>query len=280
MDNGVTRGCGQCLGCRSRRRDEWAGRILMEARYHESSIFATLTYDPLTCPLELSKRDVQLFVKRLRKTHKFRYFACGEYGERTGRPHYHVILFGLLPDDEQCIQKSWSNGFVSCSLLTPARARYVAKYVLKFESVALDGQTLPRGSSTGRQPEFSLMSRRPGIGLSALSNLADQLLRRNIGMQHVRGTGDMTTTSTAMLSGSYRLDGKLYPFDRTTKQKFAQKMGGFVEPDIKIPQIVAEQDSARNVTGDPFLDACLDAETLLRLSARASTLRSRARSKL
>lgn len=30
---------------------------------------------------------------------KVRYLACGEYGSRNGRPHYHVLLFGFVPGD-------------------------------------------------------------------------------------------------------------------------------------------------------------------------------------
>ncbi len=74
----------------------------------------TLTYDDEHLPINdyvdsdgvihgkptLRKRDVQLFLKRLRKNYKYdnhiKYFCCGEYGGKTFRPHYHLIIFGFL----------------------------------------------------------------------------------------------------------------------------------------------------------------------------------------
>lgn len=104
--------CGNCMGCRIDRSREWANRCLLELQYHQSAYFVTLTYsddfvpvshyaDPSTGEaqpsLTLRKRDLQLFFKRLRKRHvkPLRYFAAGEYGGKTLRPHYHAIIFGL-----------------------------------------------------------------------------------------------------------------------------------------------------------------------------------------
>ena len=86
-----------------------------EASLHESNCFVTLTYsdegiahldrciDPETGEIgagplrSLNKRDIQLFMKRLRKRTgaKIRYLQCGEYGSKTQRPHHHVLLFGF-----------------------------------------------------------------------------------------------------------------------------------------------------------------------------------------
>lgn len=90
---------------------------MLELQYHDSSYFVTLTYDDLHVPksyypdpetgeahtsFTLCKRDFQLWMKRLRKKFsddKIRFFACGEYGGQTKRPHYHVIVFGLHLND-------------------------------------------------------------------------------------------------------------------------------------------------------------------------------------
>lgn len=96
--------CGKCIGCRLERSRKWAMRCVYEASLHAENSFLTLTYSPEFLPEggTLVKRDLQLFMKRLRKTFpgkRIRYFACGEYGENFARPHYHVILFGFSPPD-------------------------------------------------------------------------------------------------------------------------------------------------------------------------------------
>lgn len=111
--------CGHCIGCRLEYSRQWANRCLLEMQYHEQSWFVTLTYDDQHVPrryygapdtgvafpsLTVCRRDVQLFLKRLRKAiepQTIRFFGCAEYGPVTKRPHYHLILFGLkLPDDD------------------------------------------------------------------------------------------------------------------------------------------------------------------------------------
>jgi len=109
--------CGQCIGCRLAYSRQWANRCMLELEYHDSAYFVTLTYDEAHVPkhyypdpetgealpsMSLCKRDFQLFMKRLRKAFpddKIRFFAAGEYGTKTFRPHYHAIIFGLHLDD-------------------------------------------------------------------------------------------------------------------------------------------------------------------------------------
>ena len=67
---------------------------------HPHNAYITLTYndDHLPANGSLQPRDLQLFWKRLRKarTPGIRYYACGEYGDQTARPHYHAIIFGKV----------------------------------------------------------------------------------------------------------------------------------------------------------------------------------------
>lgn len=108
--------CGSCYSCRMSRAKDWTVRCMLEAQYHESNYFVTLTYADNHLPFnvdcdtgELSgkstlvKSHVQKFIKRLRKNYKYSdhisYLLCGEYGSLSGRCHYHLCIFGLKLDD-------------------------------------------------------------------------------------------------------------------------------------------------------------------------------------
>ena len=93
-------GCGQCIPCRIGKRRLWTHRILLESFTHDYNSFVTLTYDESHLPEDggLNHGHVQKFLKLLRKKvapAKVRYFVVGEYGEKSGRPHYHLALFGF-----------------------------------------------------------------------------------------------------------------------------------------------------------------------------------------
>lgn len=92
--------CGQCIACRLNKVRDWTLRIMHEAKFYKDNVFLTITYSPENLPADgsIHKEDLQLFLKRLRKAlgeEKIRYFACGEYGEKYSRPHYHLIIFGI-----------------------------------------------------------------------------------------------------------------------------------------------------------------------------------------
>ena len=64
-----------------------------------------------------------------------RYLGCGEYGHKTGRFHFHGLLFdGLTHLSQTCLTKLWPHGFVYIGTVTPASIRYTARYTLKFET--------------------------------------------------------------------------------------------------------------------------------------------------
>ena len=91
--------CGMCIGCRQERADGWRLRIMHEATQWPENCFVTLTYGRDCVPANgsLEHRDFQLFLKRVRKSLAVpvRYFMCGEYGPKNGRPHYHACLFNV-----------------------------------------------------------------------------------------------------------------------------------------------------------------------------------------
>lgn len=175
--------CRKCSGCRKAKAKEWALRNHLELHDHDHASFATLTYDEKRVPPTLSKRDWQLFIKRFRKqldspmgpTPIVRYFMSGEYGETTGRPHYHAILYGVNPITyRDLIQKTWGRGLTHTVEVTPASINYVAGYTSKKagENYAhirrgqerIDPET---GEIYHYQPPFILMSRggRQGHGI-------------------------------------------------------------------------------------------------------------------
>lgn len=165
--------CGTCLGCRLERAREWAVRCMHEAALHEENCFVTLTYDDAHVPAGRSLRpgDFVKFMKRLRhKAPGVRFFQCGEYGEKLGRPHHHAVLFGcgfgdrefyrerngVRLDTSRELAELWPFGFSTVGEVTFESAGYVARYTLKKV-----GRSLP---FEGRVSEYLTMSRRPGIG--------------------------------------------------------------------------------------------------------------------
>ena len=63
----------------------------------------------------------------------FRYFAVGEYGTRFGRPHYHIMFFGIGSDSlsRRIMEIGWNKGFIKVEPFTPERCVYIAGYVQK-----------------------------------------------------------------------------------------------------------------------------------------------------
>lgn len=168
--------CGQCIGCRLDRSRKWAIRCVHEASLHSENSFLTLTYNDSNLPPggTLVKRHLQLFLKRLRKRYPYRirFYACGEYGELLSRPHYHVLLFGHNFRDRQlysvrggvslyrsmALETLWEYGYSTVGDVTPKSAAYCARYCLK----KINGE-LKESHYAGLEPEYSVMSRRPGI---------------------------------------------------------------------------------------------------------------------
>jgi len=150
---------------------DWAVRCQLELREHQQSCWATLTYSEKYVPPTLSKPHLSSWLKRLRSRlpdSKVRFFASGEYGETTQRPHYHCILFGT--SDEHSITSSWRFGHVRIDPITPAAISYVAGYCSKKVGWKLDrGERVDpeTGELFTYQPPFILMSRNPGIAANA-----------------------------------------------------------------------------------------------------------------
>lgn len=166
--------CSKCPGCRADQRRDWGVRCYHEAQLHEQSSFLTLTYQD--APPAINKLDLQHFLMRMRKHYgPLRYFGCGEYGGKTNRPHYHMLIFGhdfmggphvahIEPDRyiNARVERIWGHGQIEISSLTPDRCFYTAGYCMK---------------KAGQADTFSIQSRRPPIGQRWLQDHWDNLNR-------------------------------------------------------------------------------------------------------
>lgn len=139
--NRITVPCGKCAACYQNKQNNWVTRLELQLKYSSNCYFVTLTYEEMPEDLSISKRELQLFFKRLRKNYKLeklKYFAVGEYGENFQRPHYHLLLFNFIKDQfkaHDAIFETWNNGFIHMGTITTASIKYATKYCLKLNEI-------------------------------------------------------------------------------------------------------------------------------------------------
>lgn len=197
----LTLPCGQCVGCRLERSRQWAMRCMHEASLYDQNCFVTLTYNNESVPFRhnLKYADFQRFLRSLRKRtgRKIRFFACGEYGEQTWRPHFHALLFGYdFPDkkpirllDAECdlftskfCEDIWNKGEVRLGAVTFESAAYVARYCMKKITGPNATAHYARIDEHGMYsitPEFAHMSLKPGIGAPWLAKFQSDVYPRD-----------------------------------------------------------------------------------------------------
>lgn len=171
--------CGKCYACRLNKRMEWTYRLSKELYVSVSAYFVTLSYSDEYLKYHvnrqtgevaavLNKVDLQTFIKRLRYYSKFRYFAVGEYGEKTMRPHYHLLIFNLSRSAAMKIESVWKMGNIHIGRVETGSIHYVTKDLMKpftkTSIVGVDG--------------FRLMSTKPAIGSSEL--IMDSMLNNKL----------------------------------------------------------------------------------------------------
>lgn len=224
--------CRKCVNCQKKRSREWAIRNTLEACDYDDNqkMFITLTYDDhslnkfkinlnngkiLEIP-QLNVRDVQLFLKSLRKRfiqYKIRFYLCGEYGSKTFRPHYHILLYGLpisaISDldflyssngnnyyNSQIFEDLWKKGFVVISNFSNYTAMYTARYCTKKIN---DNQSITHGHYIDNKDEFerflqefkkefNTMSRRPGIAYNYYITHKDDIYKNDEFLFHFDDT--------------------------------------------------------------------------------------------
>lgn len=250
--NGVAHGCGQCLACRVLRRRVWVNRIMLETSKYAESSFVTLTYANEGMPLNteliptLYLADAQNWLKRLRKicrevlpTWSIRFFLVGEYGDKSGRPHFHAALFGYKGcihgdirltrggrEGPECtctscsiIAFSWPFGKIHQGRLERASASYIAGYTVKGMTSHEDERLL------GRYPEFATMSRRGGIAGSAVDDIAEVWSRYKL-------------DRTKYNEGAIDVGGRTMPLGRYLSGSLREKLG-FEKKDFSDAEVQA-----------------------------------------
>lgn len=196
LSNGLQVNCGFCRACRVNRSSAWTLRLLYEFENWKEASFITLTYSDEEIPEDfgLCKRDLQLFLKRLRERFRYigvkiRYFAVGEYGldNRSmpigiehGRPHYHLIVFGVDAENEshrKIIYDCWRK----CEpylILTGRGVERVCRasisYVTGYVQKKLTGD-YARETYQNRQVPFMVCSQK--LGLEYFSHCSSRLLK-------------------------------------------------------------------------------------------------------
>lgn len=162
--------CGKCAECLLERARDWSIRCTHEASIHAQNAFITLTYADEHLPADgkVNHAHFQDFMYKLRKAYGegIGFFMCGEYGEKTGRPHYHACLFGVDFEDKTFVRQNnlgdkiwnsekltalWGRGHTELGSVTQQSAGYVARYVLKKQA-------------DGSPKAYQKMSRKHAIG--------------------------------------------------------------------------------------------------------------------
>lgn len=231
-------GCGQCLACRVNKRRIWAHRIMLEASLHGDNSFVTLSYSTDHMPDDYSLRPADLcnYLKRLRfkiSPLRIRYFAAGEYGEDTFRPHYHLVIFGLkgcLRGVTQVNQRgyccencsfhaaTWGLGNVYLGEVSYQSAAYCAGYTVK-------KWTGKEDEYAGRYPEFARMSKNPGLGAGFMDEVASTLMEHGL-------DATLEDVPTALRHGKV-----IMPLGQYLTRRLRKRIGR----DEKTPQSVTEK---------------------------------------
>lgn len=219
--------------------------MILEGKIHEHKTFVTLTYSDDHLPTVDNGRPTLVpahlrdYIKRLRTTQSssIRYFGVGEYGDQTQRPHYHLALYGVHPCSNgrtirsirtrkhcclscETIGGKWPYGSIYQGELNDASIQYCASYTVK-KLTSKDDLRLD-----GRHPEFTRMSRMPGLGAAAMQSVHEALVRYRISGEDV--------------PRALRTEGKIWPLDRYTRNLLRRLAG---RPDGAPPAVLAQMEA-------------------------------------
>lgn len=209
--------CGKCIGCRLEYSKDWATKGCLEAESYSENWFLTITYDQEHLPEAgtmidpktgeelgqnpfgtLKSEDWTLFLKRVRQHYKrkynhenIRFMACGEYGEKGQRPHYHAIMYNLPIHNMtfhqfnenheplyRCLEleEIWGKGLIVAAEVNWNTCAYVARYITKKVGIPTQDQYY---KCLGIAPEFFRMSRKPGIGRTYFEAHKDEIYKKD-----------------------------------------------------------------------------------------------------
>lgn len=252
--------CGRCQACRVNKTKEWSVRLLHESEYWPTALFLTLTYNDDSLPefKSLVKEHLVLFYKRLRKqlTSPIRHFSVGEYGDKSERPHYHAIIFGLDLDAQELIEREWPYGFTCLEpYMGLATGNYVAGYVQK-KLYGVDSKVY---IESNRLPPFMICSK--GIGKQwCLDNskrlLKDLSLKINgnpNGMpRYYRKLLDIAPETLQEARSGFKRDVQVFHLNRLN----AHQMASFLSSDVHFKAVKKCLDNQLSEVGeDRLLDA-------------------------
>lgn len=264
---------------------------MLESLEHLENAFVTLTYAEDTLPdhMSLEPATLQRFMKRLRERiapKRLRFFAVGEYGDKSDRPHYHALLFGFptCVRGRSCYSKFrtsccsvcdlvrdvWGLGHVGLGTVTTESVAYTCGYVVKnmrrFDDARLNG----------KHPEFARMSLKPGIGHSAMWNVADILMKWN------KEDDDRGDVPRGLRHGS-----KVMPYGRYLRRALRQMVGkdaaapegSFTDEEVSLlfEAACANTPKGGEIRRTVFKNALIDAsaQRVLNMEARAKLWKRR-----
>lgn len=245
--------CGKCPACRHRRVNDWVFRLMQEDEVSVTSHFVTLTYNTDHVPISkngymtLEKTDLQKYFKRLRKmlpknNERVRYYAVGEYGGKTSRPHYHMIMFNV--PDENMFFDAWHLdgkplGTVHVGKVSGNSVAYTMKYMDK-------PRRKPEHARDDRAPEFALMSK--GIGQTYVHDYSMDWHNQDIGRLYC-----------------VKPDGRKIAMPKYYRNMIYDEKDRKAQPDIVVAATyLAEQDARRRHTGALSYDETVESEKLNR----------------
>lgn len=239
--------CQKCSGCLNRRVSEWVTRLEFECDSARSVVAVTLTYSDEFLPADgsVSRSVVKSFLKHLRQKARragftgIRFFCASEYGEKTGRPHYHLLLFNLPPhlhseigcsdgskflkmDSKERAAYAWPYGTVHVDALLLYR-KAALEYLLKYQVKSIAERDALR---RGRRKEFLQMSLRPPIGGVAVDRMYSSLAKNSHFVEHCETVCDVP--------GFIRQTGKFKPIGRTMRRRARRFVFG--SPDLSEDQ--------------------------------------------
>lgn len=219
LDDGTEVACRKCWQCKRNRVNDLVGRCIAESKYATQTYAVTLTYanDAGVNAVTLVYKDVQDFMKRLRKRYKVRYICAGEYGTAKGRAHWHIILFfkGKAPKIEEDVRvnwKYWTHGFSYFQQPDWKGFQYVLKYVLK--DTDLDSAD-----------SHLAMSKKPPLGYEFFEELAKEhveqaVIPRSYKYKIAGVRKDNGTEKVFMMQGKTREN-----FMNAIKERWVEKYG-------------------------------------------------------
>lgn len=194
--------CGKCNECAKKYQNDWMIRLNEQFKNSGSkALFVTLTYRDETIPTvcrfnnetgeyheyySVCKRHVQDWFKRFRTNYEratgvqgLKFFCTSEYGPRSLRPHYHILIFGIDKIDFLSAKKDWEErfGFTYVKKVNESQkdgikaCKYVSKYCSKGE---FENPYIFEGLV---EPNFHLMSK--SLGVSYVDRMKNYHLLRD-----------------------------------------------------------------------------------------------------